>query len=67
MKDEKMGYSEALVEWSGGGLDDVPTENMLDMYKELIAEFKKRGYYVRASDFKVTKYRKLYTDVSVDD
>lgn len=67
MNDKKMGYSEALVEWSGGGLDDVPTENMLDMYNELIAEFKKRGYYVRTSDFKVTKYRKLYTDVAVDD
>ena len=47
MNDKKMGYSEALVEWSGGGLDDVPTENMLDMYKELMAEFKKRGYKVK--------------------
>lgn len=44
MSDKKMGYCEALIEWSGGGLNDVPTENMKELYIELINEFKKRGY-----------------------
>lgn len=37
-----MEYWEALVEWEGGGLDDVPTENILEFMQSLVTELNKR-------------------------
>ena len=42
MADYKMGYCEALIEWSGGGLGDVPTANIKDMHAEIIRELERR-------------------------
>ena len=44
MNYDNMTHQAALTEWNGGGLDDIPTENLKEFYNQLSKEFMKRGY-----------------------
>lgn len=37
-----MTHSGALIEWESGGLDDIPTLLLIDLWNELEAEITKR-------------------------
>lgn len=40
---EKMTYSEGLIKWESGGLDDVPTELLGKYIEALLKEARRRG------------------------
>ena len=53
--DNDMDYKSSLIEIESGGLDEVPTEHLLTLFKHIFVEVEKRGVEFQCNEYSMTE------------